>query len=137
MKDLIDSASGTRLGAEGWGRGVGVDKEGGVPVGFRAEHLPQQAWPTRTRLPQTPPGLSGAGPAAGQEAAGKPRWQCQAPAIVPTALHINSGAGTRTATPQFVPEETGARREDGVKLAGPAGAVPVVSWVCLFRLPGG
>lgn len=100
-----------------------MDKEGGVPVGFRAEHLPQQALPTRTRLPQPPPGLSGAEPAAGQEAAGKPRWQCQAPAMVPTALHINSGAGTRTATSQFVPEETGAGREDGVKLAGPAGCL--------------
>lgn len=39
------------------------------------------------------------------------------PAALPTALHINLGAGTTTATPQFVPEACGTRGRDRVRLA--------------------
>lgn len=94
-----------------------MGNKGRSPVDFGAEQLSKEAWPTVQHLSPHPlPGLTGAGPTAGEEVAGSPEQSCQPPALLPTALHINLGADTAIATPRFAPEACGARR-DAVRLA--------------------
>ena len=111
---------------------------GGVPKGFRAEDLSQQAW--LTALSRPPLGLSGARHVAGDEAG---------PGPLPFTL--TWGRVPELPTPQFVPEESGAGREGGVRQADPAGCLvqdhspppldplpqpcPMGPWVCLYSTP--